>query len=678
MIERVVVCLVEYLANALWQLPLLALGAWWLLRVVRPGPLAQHRVWVVLLGLGVLLPLAKVAPEAVSVRAVAGDARGVESDGGGYLPMAKASREGDEGVRLSWVREALRRRSVDVSAGVGRGLAAMYVVLMLLGGLRLVRAWSAARRLVAEAEDVPLDDGLGTLLAECGQRVGVDVPRTVTSGEVSSPAVVGRVLVLPEGFAGYSEDEMRAALLHELAHLRRGDYAMNVVCEAMGLPVVWHPVSYAVRRRIRSTREMVCDAIAADAMGSTRAYALSLLELAAKACVGGVEAQPMAVGLFTNNNLEERVMRLMKTEQTMDVRATVVRWMSAAGGMVAVVALAAMVHVTPARAQAASSPTQQAASSEAQQRVPAAPVVPTIAGAPGGPALPVAPVVPTLPPAPRAPASTPAAAPAPTAAPAPAPFAGRQDEGRARDEPLAMAHGTNSTIEADEGTYLHGWKGADGQPFQVLTRDKAEPTATQKQQYEEMFRRQTMDMEKELAAFAKNRPDFKRQMADAQRQAAEARKLMQSGEIERQMAEVHSPEFRKQMAEQIASAKVQVEMSKEEQLEVMKQMREINGAEMQKSMAELRRQMADARLNGLNPRTKVRQMDSAEMKRQMAEVDRELKKFNGKELQKQLEEEMKDVRKQLEETRKSLEGDGQKVKAEPDSNCNENCATTPQ
>ena len=48
MIERVV----EYLANAAWQLPLLAVGAWWLLRAVRVGPPAQYRVWVAVLGDG--------------------------------------------------------------------------------------------------------------------------------------------------------------------------------------------------------------------------------------------------------------------------------------------------------------------------------------------------------------------------------------------------------------------------------------------------------------------------------------------------------------------------------------------------------------------------------------------------------------------------------------------------
>ncbi|MGB0125735.1 MAG: hypothetical protein WBP63_19990, partial [Silvibacterium sp.] len=49
--------LIEYLANASWQVLLLAAGAWLLLRMVRPEPLVQHRVWLAVLGLAVLLPL---------------------------------------------------------------------------------------------------------------------------------------------------------------------------------------------------------------------------------------------------------------------------------------------------------------------------------------------------------------------------------------------------------------------------------------------------------------------------------------------------------------------------------------------------------------------------------------------------------------------------------------------
>ena len=48
--------MLEYLANALWQLPVLAAGAWTLLWLMKPGPQTQYRVWLAVLGLAVVLP----------------------------------------------------------------------------------------------------------------------------------------------------------------------------------------------------------------------------------------------------------------------------------------------------------------------------------------------------------------------------------------------------------------------------------------------------------------------------------------------------------------------------------------------------------------------------------------------------------------------------------------------
>ena len=54
MIKR---ALVEYLVNAVWQLPLLAGGAWLLVRACDLAPRTQHRLWVAVLALAVLMPL---------------------------------------------------------------------------------------------------------------------------------------------------------------------------------------------------------------------------------------------------------------------------------------------------------------------------------------------------------------------------------------------------------------------------------------------------------------------------------------------------------------------------------------------------------------------------------------------------------------------------------------------
>ena len=103
-------------------------------------------------------------------------------------------------------------------------------------------------------------------------------------------------MVLPPRFEGHAEDEVRAALLHELAHVRRRDYLVNLMCQIAALPAGWHPAVYGIQQRIRRTREMLCDAIAAVGDGLWRALcAMSVSHWRGKSCArrmegGGVHA----------------------------------------------------------------------------------------------------------------------------------------------------------------------------------------------------------------------------------------------------------------------------------------------------------------------------------------------------------------------------------------------------
>jgi hypothetical protein len=163
--------------------------------------------------------------------------------------------------------------------------------------------------------------------------------------------VAAPVLLLPEGFARHTEDEIRAALCHELAHIQRRDYLVNVVCQVAALPLAWHPLVDWVQQRIHMTREMVCDAMAAQEMKSQLGYAKCLLALA-HSMLGGrsMAAQGQSLGLFSNHILEERVMRLMD-RTTMSLRAKAARAVSGAAMIIVSGVIAGMFHVAPMMAQ---------------------------------------------------------------------------------------------------------------------------------------------------------------------------------------------------------------------------------------------------------------------------------------------------------------------------------------
>ena len=246
-----------------------------------------------------------------------------------------------------------RVQRVRLSATVTHWVTGVYVGSVLLGLLRVLKAWRSARGLVEVSREVALCSAAETVLRDFGRSFDVSLPEVRECAAVTSPMVVGAVspvVLLPEGFAGHAQDEVRAALLHELAHVKRRDYLTNGVCQVVALPVNWHPVAHVVQQRIRRTREMACDEMAAREMKSELGYARCLVTMARRMLSGGLAERPEFVGLFSNNVLEERVMRLMESKTALSARAKLVRLVSGATAMATATLMAGSFHVVPTMA----------------------------------------------------------------------------------------------------------------------------------------------------------------------------------------------------------------------------------------------------------------------------------------------------------------------------------------
>ena len=354
--------LAEYVVNALWQLPVLAAGAWLLIRLVRPGPQVQHGVWLAILALAVLLP-----------------ARGLRKTNTDQAHVTVALTQESTVVRERPVPFFSRSHDLNLNATASRWLVRIYLASLVLAMVRIAKAWHTAHHMVASSwqtgcHHLALDD--------LSRRFAVKTPQLRESHEVRSPMVVGvaaPVVLLPEGFAEFKDQEVRAALCHELAHIKRQDYLMNIVCQLAALPLAWHPVVHEVQQRIRMTREMVCDAMAAEEMKSHLGYAKCLLALA-NSVLGSrkIAGEAEFIGLFGRNTLEERVMRLMD-ETKMTMRARVARAATGAAMMIATGSLAAAFHVTPTMAEQTAAAPPQPANLAAGQNQPEAvkPATPT-------------------------------------------------------------------------------------------------------------------------------------------------------------------------------------------------------------------------------------------------------------------------------------------------------------
>jgi TonB family protein len=128
---------------------------------------------------------------------------------------------------------------------------------------------------------------------------------------------------------------LEAVLAHEFAHMRRRDFAKNLVYEVVSLPVSYHPLLWMTRSRGAESREMVCDRMAAEAVAGPERYVRSLLRLASMLS----DRQPArvlhAIGIFDANIFERRVMNLTRRE----VRVSGVRLVAIAAACVAIGAM---------------------------------------------------------------------------------------------------------------------------------------------------------------------------------------------------------------------------------------------------------------------------------------------------------------------------------------------------
>lgn len=347
MIER---ALVEYAANALWQVPLLAAGAWLLLAAIKAGPKVQHIVWLATLGLAVLLPMHGMGENAAFAVRAHDDVIPLKGQPIAQVPdPAAAARSHLRSGKTAWLPICSHR--LEIPQVVERWMGGLYLGAVMFGLSRVTAAWRGARRLVQQSQEITLAGEQTVVLEDYGRRLKIRLPEVRESVEVSSPMVVGAmvpVLLLPKRFAAHGNEERNAALLHELAHVKRHDYLVNAICQVAAIPVAWHPVTYWVQGQVRRTREMACDRMAAEEMQSEIGYAKCLLTLAKSMLAGPeYEGQAAGVGLFSSYVLEERVMRLMEAKTAMGLRTKMVRMVSGATAMATATAMAVVFHVTP-------------------------------------------------------------------------------------------------------------------------------------------------------------------------------------------------------------------------------------------------------------------------------------------------------------------------------------------
>ncbi len=134
--------------------------------------------------------------------------------------------------------------------------------------------------------------------------------RLFASEQIKTPAVIGffaPAILLPAALlAGAPPELLRAVLAHELAHIRRWDYLVNLGQMLVESLLFFNPFVWWISRQMRQEREACCDQIAAMHCGSHSRYLEALMT-----CVA--EASPVAAVAATGGErtLLDRARRLL-------------------------------------------------------------------------------------------------------------------------------------------------------------------------------------------------------------------------------------------------------------------------------------------------------------------------------------------------------------------------------
>ncbi|MHC4456676.1 MAG: M56 family metallopeptidase [Planctomycetota bacterium] len=275
------------LVHFVWQGTVVALFLAILLRVLRKSA-ANLRYIICCLALGVIVLLPVVTIKLISVSipttaSVEGAAVDLPMNENREVPVMEMP-AADKPARVGSVSAVPAISWKEVSVELLE-MALPYIVLGWLAGVLGLSVWHLGgwtqlqrlrRRMVKE-----VDASLHKKLTELSQLLDVrQAVQIMESALVQVPTVVGwlrPVILLPaSALSGLSCEQLEAILAHELAHILRLDYLVNMLQTVVEILGFYHPAVWWVSHKIRVERENCCDDLAVSVSGNRVRYARAL------------------------------------------------------------------------------------------------------------------------------------------------------------------------------------------------------------------------------------------------------------------------------------------------------------------------------------------------------------------------------------------------------------------
>lgn len=301
--------LLTFLLNACWQIALVLALAYLSDRLLRNSPARyRHWVWVAALILAIGIPLTTTSQLLLESLETGQSAS--------IAPAQQVNQQFTTVPEVSIEASPIRNDAWMLHPWLAYFLIAVYFGLLMFCALRLIQAWRVTSRILAAATDISENKTITSVFKTCAAVLGESNARICVSDSVNVPVTIGvlnPLIILPSELTfETSEEVLTSAIGHELIHVRRRDFALNLVYELLFLPIAFHPGAALIRRRIRQTRELSCDELVAERILNPEAYARSLLKLASSAPTLPRLSVTTTVGISDADILEARIMSLLK------------------------------------------------------------------------------------------------------------------------------------------------------------------------------------------------------------------------------------------------------------------------------------------------------------------------------------------------------------------------------
>lgn len=140
--------------------------------------------------------------------------------------------------------------------------------------------------------------------------------KVINSSAARVPMVIGFIkpyIIIPAGIlSGIPTNQVEAIIAHELAHIKRNDFIINIFQSLLEILLFYHPATWWISSVIRAEREVCCDKLAIGNSGDKMAYIKALLNIGGKCSPDSIPAVALA---GSDISLLNRIKRITKMKR---------------------------------------------------------------------------------------------------------------------------------------------------------------------------------------------------------------------------------------------------------------------------------------------------------------------------------------------------------------------------